>query len=142
MNCHITADNDHPCLRCGAPFTSLAKLYERVQQRTPMPHLYDHEGTWRHHHDDQTGNAVWWLNVTVYGGEKRPHRHVPTYWDQDAEWSAEVAILRAVESLHRERWPNEGPTYDPAKDPECRPIIEQAVRAALASHDPAKAIGK
>lgn len=47
--------------------------------------------------------------------------------------SLEAAILRAVESLHRERWPNEGPTYDPANDPECRPIIEQAVRAALSS---------
>lgn len=42
------------------------------------------------------------------------------------------ALLRATETLHRERWPNESSEYDPSNDPECGPIIKAAVAEAHA----------
>jgi hypothetical protein len=36
---------------------------------------FDHDGTWRHHHDADTQEPIWWTNVDQFGGEKREHRH-------------------------------------------------------------------
>jgi hypothetical protein len=36
---------------------------------------FDHDGTWRHHHDADTAEPVWWGNVEQFGGEKRHHIH-------------------------------------------------------------------
>ena len=36
---------------------------------------FDHDGTWRHHHDVDTQEPIWWTGVDHFGGEKREHRH-------------------------------------------------------------------
>jgi hypothetical protein len=36
---------------------------------------FDHDDTYRHHHDSETGEPVWWQNVEHFGGEKRHHVH-------------------------------------------------------------------
>lgn len=36
-----------------------------------------HDDTWHHHHDDQTGDAVWWEGVEQFGGDKTEHQHAP-----------------------------------------------------------------
>lgn len=36
---------------------------------------FDHDGTFRHHHDSITRDPIWWEYAEQFGGEKREHRH-------------------------------------------------------------------
>jgi hypothetical protein len=43
---------------------------------------FDHGGTYRHHHDSQTGDPIWWERCEQFGGEKREHRHAKPAEDE------------------------------------------------------------
>ena len=47
---------------------------ERVGPPVPPPHHYGHGGMARHHHDVDTGKAIWWLRVEQFGGERVEHQ--------------------------------------------------------------------
>jgi hypothetical protein len=36
---------------------------------------FDHDGTYRHHHDVDTAEPIWWQNCEQFGGEKVAHKH-------------------------------------------------------------------
>jgi len=77
-------------------------------------HVYDHDGTARHHHlYGPTGAPVWWEQAEQFGGERRVHTHALTlgtlppdepfnrgrsvFADTGAEERLRAALLRAYE---------------------------------------------
>jgi len=86
-------------LEHGAPDDIDAPLgipYEPTRDAQPARHpAFDHDGTYRHHHDVDTGNPVWWGACDRFGGEKREHRHDA----QSAEDRLRTALLRAVNDV-------------------------------------------
>ena len=73
----------------------------------PTPHSrFDHDGTYRHHHDADTGEPIWWLNCEQFGGEKRLHRHeapaAPPPPTLDREQARDAVIAAARELQHIE----------------------------------------
>lgn len=43
---------------------------------------FDHDGTFRHHHDSITRDPIWWEHAEQFGGEKREHRHAASATDE------------------------------------------------------------
>lgn len=113
-------------------------------QEPRTAHRYDHDEMWRHHHDSETGDPIWWEGVAQFGGFPGEHRHD----EAEAAPSPDDGALRAaVEALdwldeNAPLWWEQAPRGTPMT-PMQVPIRERVrtISAALVASSPAVDVG-